>query len=142
MKQLQIFLAISFVVAIHTGILYFRNESLIQTFFGKLNPLLAVLIINLLGTVLSFFLFSRGWFVVYKAGNYKGFLVAAGLAALLGLGIIMVDLKVIFPEDVNRPFPDSLFFYLVFGYVVEVIFHMLPLALLLVLIIGLLHLKN
>ena len=130
-SQVLIFLSISLFIAILTGILDVRNAYLFQAFFGKLNPLLAVLIVVLLGTILSVFLASRGWFVVYKAGEYKGFLVAAGLAALPGLVIILIDLKAIFPEDVNRPFPDSLLFYPIFGFVVEVVFHMLPLAFLL-----------
>ena len=130
-SQVLIFLSISLFIAILTGILYVRNAYLFQAFFGKLNPLLAVLIVVLLGTILSLFLASCGWFVVYKAGEYKRFLVAAGLAALPGLVIILIDLKAVFPKDVNRPFPDSLFFYPIFGFVVEVLFHMLPLALLL-----------
>ena len=130
-NQILIFLGISLFIAILTGILYVRNAFLFQAFFGKLHPFLAIFIVILLGTILSVFLLSRGWFVIHKAGEYKGFLVAAGLAALLGLVIILIDLKAVFPEDVNQPFPDSLFFYPIFGFVVEVIFHMLPLALLL-----------
>ena len=109
--QILIFLGISLFIAFLTVILYFRNSLLFQAFFGKLNPLLAIFIVIFLGTALSVFLLSRGWFVVQKAGEYKGFLVAAGLAALPGLIIILIDLKAIFPEDVNRPFPDSLFFH-------------------------------
>ena len=127
-NQYLVFFGISFGMVILTGILYFRNAFLFQAFFGKLNPLIAIFIVILLGTILSLFLLSRGWFLVYKAGEYKGFLVAASLAALPGLVIILIDLKAVFPEDVNRLFPDSLFFYPIFGYVVEVIFHMLPLA--------------
>ena len=129
--QVLVFLGISFVVAILTVILYFRNAFLFQAFFGKLHPYLAVLIVILLGITLSVFFLSRGWFMVHKAENFKGFLVAAGLAALPGLAIILVDLKAVFPADTNRPYPDSLFFYPIFGFVVEVLFHMLPLALLL-----------
>ena len=129
--QILVFLGISFVIAILTGILYVRNAPLFQPFFGSLNPLLAIFIVIVLGVLLSKFLLTCGWLVVYKAGEYKGFLVAAGLAALPGLAIILIDLKAVFPADVNRPFPDSLFFYPIFGYVVEVIFHLLPLALLL-----------
>ena len=130
-NQILIFLGISLFIAILTIILYIRNAFLFQAFFGKLNPLLAILIVIFLGTILSIFLLSRGWFSIYKAGEFKGILVAAGLAALPGLVIILIDLKAVFPADVNRPFPDSLFFYPIFGYVVEVIFHLLPLALLL-----------
>ena len=129
--QILIFLGISLFIAILTGILYVRNVFLFKAFFGDLNPLLAVFIVVLVGTILSVFLASRGWFVVHKAGEYKGILVSASLAALPGLVIILIDLKAVFPEDVNRPFPDSLFFYPIFGFVVEVIFHMLPLGLLL-----------
>ena len=139
--QILIFLGISLFIAFLTVILYFRNSLLFQAFFGKLNPLLAIFIVIFLGTALSVFLLSRGWFVVQKAGEYKGFLVAAGLAALPGLIIILIDLKAIFPEDVNRPFPDSLFFYPIFGFVVEVIFHMLPLALLLFVLTSIFNLN-
>lgn len=138
-NQVLVFLGISFVIAILTGVLYVRNAPLFQAFFGTLNPLLVIIGIILLGTVLSAFLLSRGWFMVYQAGEHKGILVAAGLASLLGIAIILVDLKAVFPEDTNRPFPDSLFFYPIFGFVVEIIFHMLPLALLL---LGLTSIKG
>ena len=130
-NQVLVFLGISLVVGILTGILYLRNAPLFQAFFGTINPLLVVFMLILLGIILSVFLLSRGWFVVHKAEEYKGILVAAGLAALPGLVIILIDLKAVFPADTNRPFPDSLFFYPIFGFVVEVVFHMLPLALLL-----------
>jgi hypothetical protein len=133
-NQILIFLGISLFIATLTIILYIRNAYLFQAFFGVINPLVVVFIIILLGTILSTFLLSRGWFAIYKSGNFIGFLVAGGLAALLSLGIILVDLKTPFPADINRPFPDSLFFYPIFGYVVEVIFHILPLALLLTLL--------
>jgi len=138
-NQFLVFIGISLAIALLTVILYFRNAFLFQAFFGKLNPLLVILVLILLGTVLSVFMLSRGWFVVHRAGEYRGFLVAAGLASLLGLGIILVDLKAIFPADTNRPFPDSLFFYPIFGFVVEVVFHLLPLALLL---LGLTSIKG
>jgi len=130
-NQVLVFLGIALFIAILTGILNIRNAFLFQAFFGKLHPFLAVFITILLGTVLSVFFLSRGWFLVHKAGEYKGILVAAGLAALPGVVIILIDLKAVFPADTNRPFPDALFFYPIFGFVVEVVFHMLPLALLL-----------
>lgn len=140
-SQVLAFLGISFLIAILTGILYVRNAPLFQAFFGKLNPLLVILGIILLGMVLSLFFLSRGWFSVYKAGEYKGILVAAGLAALPGLLIILLDLKAVFPADTNRPFPDSLLFYPIFGFVVEIIFHLLPLALFLFILTSVFNLS-
>ena len=130
-NQVLIFLGISIFIAVLTGILYIRNAFLFQAFFGQFNPLLTIFIVILLGTILSVFLLARGWFLIYEVGKFKGFLVSAGLAALPGLVIILIDLKAVFPVDTNRPFPDLLFFYPIFGFVVEVVFHMLPLALLL-----------
>jgi hypothetical protein len=133
-NQVLVFFGISLVIAILTGILYLRNAPIFQPFFGKINPLIAIFTIIFLGTILLTFLLSRGWFAIYKVGNFKGLLVAASIATLLGLAMILVDLKFVFPADINRPFPDSLFFYPVFGYVVEVVFHLLPLALFLTLL--------
>ena len=130
-NQYLFFLSISLVVAALTVVLYIRAAVLFQAFFGALHPFLAIFIVILLGAALSVFFLSRGWFAVHKAGEFKGILVAAGLAALPGAIIILIDLKAVFPADTNRPFPDSLFFYPIFGFVVEVIFHMLPLAFLL-----------
>ena len=42
--------------------------------------------------------------------------------------------RIVLPEDVNRPFPDSLLFYPTIGFVAEIIFHVLPLTLLLFLL--------
>ena len=42
-NQVLVFFGISLVIAILTGILYFRNAPLFQPFFGKLNPLIAIL---------------------------------------------------------------------------------------------------
>ncbi len=103
-NQVLVFFGISLIVLILTGILYVRNAPLFQPFFGKINPLIAIFIIILLGAILFTFLPSRGWFAVYKGGNHKGLLIASGLAALPGLVIILLDLKAIFPEDINRPF--------------------------------------
>ena len=130
-SQLLTFIAISIIIAILTVILNVRNPLLFRAFFGRLHPYLAVLIVILLGITLSVFFLYRGWFSVYKVGEFKGILVTAGLAALPALAIILIDLKAVLPADTNRPFPDALFFYPIFGFVVEVVFHMLPLALLL-----------
>ena len=140
-NQILVFLGISLVISILTGILNIWNAFLFQAFFGKLHPFLAVFIVILFGTILSVFFLSRGWFVVHKMGEYKGILVAAGLAMLPGLVIILIDLKAVFPADTNRPFPDALFFYPIFGFVVEIIFHMLPLALLLFILTSVINLN-
>ena len=48
--------------------------------------------------------------------------------------MILFDSKIVFPADVNRPFPDSLLFYPSIGFVVEILFHVLPLTVLLIIL--------
>ena len=57
---------------------------------------------------------------------------SAAIATLFGVWQVCADLLVTrFPEDINVPPPQSWLFYPAIGYVVEVFFHALPLALLL-----------
>jgi hypothetical protein len=61
----------------------------------------------------------------------RGVGVSAAIATLFGVWQICADLLVTrFPKDINVPSPQSWLFYPAIGYVVEVFFHALPLALL------------
>ena len=124
-------IGISVVIVVLTGILYARNASIFRSLLGRVPPLVAVPAVACLGIVLVGCLMSRGWFVVIGQGTGRGVLWACGLAALLGAIIILVDLRGAFTAEISRPLPDSLFYYPVFGYVAEVVFHLLPLTLLL-----------
>jgi hypothetical protein len=135
--QFLVFLAVSAAITLMTGILYLRNAGLFEAFFGKLNPLLVITGIALLGLALTVLLVSREWVLIRRAGDSRGPLIAAGLALLLSIVIIGIDTGGRFPADVNRPFPDSLLFYPIFGYVVEVLFHLLPVTIVLSVVTGL-----
>jgi len=131
--QYLIFIALSLGVLGFTGILNFSNHLLFQRFLGRINPLVAFLIIIILGFILLTFLISQNWFTIYEKENAKG-LFAAGLASIFGVIIILVDTKIIFPEDTNILFPESLLFYPAIGFLVEILFHVLPVTILLVIL--------
>jgi hypothetical protein len=58
---------------------------------------------------------------------------AAAIGTIFGLWQVCADLLVVrFPKDINVPAPQSVLFYPAIGYVVEVLFHALPLVVLLV----------
>ncbi len=132
--QVLIFIALSLAVLGITGILYITNHLLFQRFLGRINPLLAFLIVIILGFILLSFLLSQNWFTIYEKENTKGLLAAAGLASLFGVIIVLVDTKIIFPEDTNILFPESLLFYPAIGFLVEILFHVLPVTVLLVIL--------
>ena len=96
-NQYLVFSWISIVIVVLTGILYARNAPIFQAFLGKLNPLIAIFIVIFLGIILLTFLQSRGWFEISKTGNFKGLFVASGLAMMMSLAMILVDLKAVFP---------------------------------------------
>ena len=47
------------------------------------------------------------------------------------VAIIIADFFIRYPEDINVPVPEALLFYPAVGFVAEIAFHVLPLALLL-----------
>ena len=50
---------------------------------------------------------------------------------LLAVEIVIADLLIRYPENTNVPMPRALLFYPTVGFVAEVVFHLLPLMLLL-----------
>ncbi len=140
--QYQIYIGLSFIVAVLAGMLYFSNKLIFQRFIGKVNPLIACGVIISLGFILLSFLLSKGWFTIYKKENPKGLLLRLFLALLFVPISILVDIKVGFPADINILFPESLLFYPAIGFFVEILFHVLPLTVLLFLLTSILKNVN
>ena len=131
-SQYLVFIGLSIVVMGLTGIIYFSNNLLFQRFIGGVNPLIAAFFIVLLGIISLSYLLSKGWFAIYKKENLKGLFRRSSLAAVFVLITILVDLKIVFPADLNVLFPESLLFYPAMGFFVEILFHVLPLSILLI----------
>jgi hypothetical protein len=129
--QYQVLLGLSIAAMGLTGIIHFTDNHPFERFIGGINPLLAGMLIIISGGILFTFLLSRGWFAFYKTEDLTGLYRASGLAAVLGIIMILVDLKIIFPADMNIVFPASLLFYPAIGFFAEILFHVLPLTLLL-----------
>lgn len=131
--QYLVFAGLSIGVIVLTGVGYFSNHLLFQRFLGNLNPLFVFFFIIFWGVILLSFLLSRGWFAIYKRENLAGLFSYSGLGAPFVIISILVDLKVGFPADMNILFPKSLLFYPAIGFLVEILFHVLPLTILLIL---------
>jgi hypothetical protein len=117
-----------------TGILSLSQDGarFFETYFGSIPPLAAFAGAALVGFVSLAFLHSRGWFEIYTSSSVRGVGVSAVIATLFAAWQVGADLLVTrFPKDINVPPPQSLLFYPAMGYVVEVLFHAFPLALLL-----------
>ena len=118
--------------AIATGILSYFQSNAFQPYLGNLDPLLAIVLISALGFISLYFLHSRCGFEIFMGrGSWRGVVVSAIIATLFAIAIILIDLSIGFPEDINAPLPQSLLFYPAIAYIAEIVFHTLPLAILL-----------
>lgn len=132
--QYLILLILSIVVLGIIGLLDHTESLIFRRFIGGFNPTVLSLFIIIIGLVLSFILLSKSWFFIYKRESIKGFLHYFWLAILLSSIAILIDWKIKFPADMNVPFPESLLFYPAIGFLAEIIFHLLPLSILLLLL--------
>jgi hypothetical protein len=132
--QYVIYIGLSLVILGSTVILFLYNSQLFQRFLGKINPVIAISFAIVSGFLLLAFLLSQKWFAIYEKENLIGLVRFSGLAALLGVIMILMDTKIVFPEDTNILFPASLLFYPVIGFFVEILLHVLPLTILLFLL--------
>jgi hypothetical protein len=118
----------------YQGSIRLNPAGFFQPFFGSIDPLLAVAVLAVVGTVSLGFLQSRGWFEIFTMrGTLRGMAVSAIIATLFGIEVVIAETTNIFrlPTDMNVRLPWSLMFYPVMGYVVEIVFHVLPLTILL-----------
>ena len=81
--------------------------------------------------IILIFFVSKSWFNIYNRDNLKKMLKYHPLAILLASIAILVDIWFKYPENTNTLFPESLLFYPIIGFVAETIFHLIPLALIL-----------
>lgn len=99
--------------------------------FGSVEPAITVIGLMALGTAALVFLDRSGLFAFDRSAHRKrGLAAAAALAALFAALVVAVDVVVGFPRAYNvpPPFPASLLFFTVIGYVAEMAFHALPLV--------------
>ena len=111
------------------------SGSFFRRFFGETNAVLVLLFTALAGAVALRLLQSRFNFVLFIGrGTSQGLIQSAGLATILAVAIVIADFFIRYPEDINVPIPQAILFYPSVGFIAEIVFHVLPLALLLIIL--------
>lgn len=100
-------------------------------YFGSLNPVAVLAAAALCGAIALRELQARHWRNEASKGGLLGIGVAALCATALAIPVMAVDARVRI-EVANVPTPWSLLFYPSIAFVVEVFFHVAPLALMFV----------
>lgn len=130
-SQFQVFIGLSLGAASFIMVLTQARSVSFQKFFGNIHPMIVILTVIMLGGASLRYLESTGRFSIYGGGSLRSLLASSTPAVLMAAVIILVDLVAVLPEDINVLLPESLFFYPAIGYVAEIVFHVLPLSLLL-----------
>jgi hypothetical protein len=124
------YLSVAAVVLALTAIGHLPARDFYQRFLNDISPLVIIPATILLGFVCLVVLSLRGWFAVMVAGDDRRVLPAFVFAVIPPLVAIVIDLFVHFPKGINQSFPGSLAFYPSIGFLVEVVFHLVPITIL------------
>jgi hypothetical protein len=135
LRQYVAFVLLSIVAVGLTAILIPSSSAYFQRFFGRINPMLVVAMATVVGGYSLVLLQSFSKFEIIRGRRtLRGMAVSAGVATLLAVAIIIADFFIRYPEDTNVPVPEALLFYPAMGFVAEIVFHVFPLALLLLIL--------
>lgn len=103
-------------------------------YFGPIRPFVATLIVVAVAALAHWVLMLSGAFSVIRTARLRrGLAIACVAGPLFAVPTILADVAFRFPADINAPFPGALLFYPLMGYVAETAFHLVPLAVLLLL---------
>ena len=129
--QYAAYFTLSLMALISIAILLPSSRAYFRRFFGNAHPLLVVIVASVLGAAALGVLRARGGFEILKGQmTLRGIALSAGFATLLAVPIVIADFFLRYPKDTNVPVPQALLFYPAVGFVAEIVFHVLPLALL------------
>jgi hypothetical protein len=103
---------------------------------GKLPPVAVILGLTVLGTLALWRLHSVGWTGVRAFPPRRVLLGLSALGIAFALPTVLFDILSPWSRDINAPFLEALAFYPAIAFVAETAFHLVPLALLSLLIPG------
>jgi hypothetical protein len=130
--QYAAYFALSLVALIFIVILLPSSGAYFRRFFGETNAILVIVVASVVGAAALWVLQSSYEFDLLKGRTtLRGVALSAVLATVLAVAIVIADFIIRYPQDTNVPVPQALLFYPAVGFVAEIIFHVLPLVLLL-----------
>lgn len=127
----KVFAILALTVVVFTAIVNGYNTHYFKQFLDPINPLVAIITSVIAGFLILNDLSEKKRFYIFRGINIVNILLYTLLIIIFALLAILVDLLYPFPKNINIPFPQSLMFYPAIAFFVEVLLHLVPLALLL-----------
>jgi hypothetical protein len=132
--QYAAYFLLSLLMLIFTIILLPSSGGYFRRYLGEMNAIVVLILLSVAGAAALWVLQSKFNLVILGAGTLRGLALSAALATLLAIAIVFADFFIRYPEDTNVPVPQAFLFYPAIGFVAEIIFHVIPLALLLLIL--------
>jgi hypothetical protein len=129
--QFIAYLAIALAILVLTAIQLTSSRTYFARYYGSLEPVLVAVAAGVIGAgALALLRRISGFQIVTGRTTVLGITVSTGIATPLGVEIAVGDLIVRYPETLNVQVPQAFLFYPTIGFVAEIVFHLVPLALL------------
>jgi hypothetical protein len=129
-RQYLTFAVLSLAALGLTAILLPSSDAYFRRFYGSADPIFVVLAATVVGAAALSLLQYRGFEILKGRATLRGMSLSGVLATILAVAIVIADLVIRYPQDTNVPMPQALFFYPSIGFVAEIVFHVAPLAVL------------
>ncbi len=132
--QFLVFGILTIIVVVMASTIGISSQKPYKRFFGNLNPIAVFILTAFIGFICLVVLIKNSDLNVFNKRIRKGVCISAIISSVFLVPIIIVDCFAHLPEMINVLPPESLLFYPSIAYVVEIIFHLLPLTLLYVIL--------
>ena len=114
--QLIVYILISITVLILTGLFLLTGANNFSKYFGQYPPLLIIAIFSFLGAGASIWLWNRYHCFITKSTPPFIQWLPVVLTLCCSFAAIIIDVNIVFDEDINVAFPYSLLFYPAIGF--------------------------
>lgn len=129
--QFVAYLVITLAILVLTAIQLISSRTYFARYYGSLEPVLVAMAAGVIGAgALALLRRIAGFQIVMGRTTFSGIVVSAGIATVLGVEIAVGDMIIRYPETLNVPVPQAYLFYPTIGFIAETVFHLVPLALL------------
>lgn len=130
--EYNVLLVLTLVVLVCLILLDHYKGQLFERFIGDISPVITGSLISIFGFIFLSILIYKARLSIYNKEHLKRALGLLWVLIPILFITIFIDLNIGYPEDINIPFPESLVFYPVIAFFVEIVFHLLPFSILLV----------
>ncbi len=130
-RQVLFFAALWLIAVAFTTLVAPSTGAYFERFYGPARPLAVMVVAGAAGAA-ALWVLSRFGFVIFEGRRtLQGIRLSAVFATILAFAVVVADVLLRYPQDINVPVPRALLFYPSIGLTAEVVFHLVPLACLL-----------